>query len=80
MGQVIRVYGTRWCGDCHRSRRLLDKHHVPYAWIDIEKDAEAQRMVKEINGGYMSVPTIIFEDGTVLAEPSDGVLAEKAGI
>ena len=31
----------------------------------------------EINGGYRSVPTIVFEDGSILVEPSNAELAQK---
>ena len=31
----IIVYGTRWCPDCHRARRILGKRDIPYEYIDI---------------------------------------------
>ncbi len=80
MPQTIRIYGSTWCGDCHRSKRLLDKHHIPYEWVDVENDDKAQRFVREANRGMMSVPTIVFEDGIILVEPSDAQLARKVGI
>jgi len=76
--QII-VYGTRWCGDCRRARATLDKHHIPYRWIDIDKDAEAARFVEKANRGFRSVPTIIWPDGSMLVEPSEGELALKLG-
>jgi mycoredoxin len=33
--------------------------------------------VQQVNGGYKSVPTIIFPDGSVLVEPSNVVLEKK---
>lgn len=74
------VYGTRWCSDCHRTRRFLDQHQIPYTWIDPERDEEAMRRVLEINRGTRSVPTLIFPDGTTLTEPSNGQLARKLGL
>ena len=74
------VYATAWCGDCHRSKRFLDRHQVPYRWVEIEQDLLASRLVERINGGYQRVPTIIFPDGSSLTEPSDRELAEKLGI
>ncbi len=66
----LKVYGTTWCGDCIMAKRLLDKLRVPYEWIDISGDAEAIAYVESINGGYRSVPTILFPNGRTLTEPS----------
>ena len=66
----IIIYGTTWCGDCHLARRVLDEHGADYTWIDISEHPEAADLVVQMNGGYRSVPTIIFPDGSVLVEPS----------
>lgn len=79
MNQPIIMYGTSWCGDCHRSRRLLDRHEIPYTWIDIDRDPEAKAYVREVNGGRQIVPTIIFPDGGMLVEPTDRELAARVG-
>jgi mycoredoxin len=76
----ITIYGSSWCGDCFRVRRFLDKQKVPYDWIDIDKDREAEKFVIQTNHGMRSVPTIIFEDGTRLVEPSNETLARQLGI
>ena len=66
----LKVYGTTWCGDCIMAKRLLDRLNVPYEWIDISGDADAIAYVESINGGYRSVPTILFPNGSTLTEPS----------
>ncbi len=76
----IVMYGTPWCGDCTRSRRLLERHGVPYHYVDIETDHDAVTTVERLNGGLHSVPTIVFADGSVLVEPSNKVLAAKLGL
>jgi mycoredoxin len=75
----ITVYGTTWCGDCVRARRFLDERLIPYEWVDIVKNAEAQDFVARVNNGHRSVPTIVFEDGSVLVEPSDAELEARMG-
>jgi mycoredoxin len=74
------IYGTNWCGDCRRARRFLDYHKIPYEWIDIDTNPDAEKFVRETNHGMRSVPTILFEDGSILVEPSNTRLAEKLGI
>lgn len=71
----LKVYTTPWCGDCRRSKRWLDEHHVPYENIDIESDPAAADYVVQVNHGSQSVPTLIFPDGSVLVEPSNATLA-----
>ena len=73
----IIVYGTSWCGDCMRARRLLDRTAIKYKWIDIDQDSEGEKYVKSVNKGNRSVPTIVFPDGSILVEPLDSALMKK---
>ena len=73
----ITMYSADWCGDCRRSKRLLNELNVPYTLIDVDTDESAAEKVIEINGGMRSIPVIVFDDGTHLTEPSDAVLKEK---
>lgn len=75
--QDIIVYGTRWCPDCHRARRLLGKQDIPYKYIDINQDFQACAYVEQVNNGNRSVPTIKFPDGDILVEPSNWALNAK---
>ncbi len=74
---TIVMYGTTWCFDSRRARRIFDELEIPYQWIDIDKDETARSYVEEVNHGFRSVPTIIFPDGSMLVEPSNEVLREK---
>ncbi len=71
------MYSADWCGDCRRSKRLMDELNVVYTLIDIEADSKAADKVIEINGGMRSIPVIVFADGTHLTEPSDIALKAK---
>ncbi len=73
----IKVYATTWCGDCRMAKRWLDSHGIPYEYINIEEDDSAAEFVVKVNGGYQSVPTIVFPDGSILVEPSPRELAMK---
>lgn len=74
---MITMYSADWCGDCRRSKRLLNELNVPYTMIDVDTDESAAEKVIEINSGMRSIPVIVFDDGTHLTEPSDAVLKEK---
>ena len=77
MSTKVTMYSADWCGDCRRSKRLLDLLKVDYHLIDVEADVTAAAKVIEINGGYRSIPVIVFHDGSHLTEPSDNVLKQK---
>jgi thioredoxin reductase (NADPH) len=80
MSGQIKVYGAPWCPDCRRSKQFLGEMRIPYEWIDIDQDKAAAAFVREKNGGKQIIPTIIFPDGSFLAEPSNNELAQKLGL
>jgi glutaredoxin len=74
---ALRVLGTSWCSDCTRTRAFLDGHRIEYEWTDIELDDDAAREVESWHDGARVVPTLLFEDGSMMSEPSDEELATK---
>jgi thioredoxin reductase (NADPH) len=79
-GDQIVVYGASWCPDCRRAKQFLSSHRIGYRWIDLEEHPEAIAEVESRNGGKRMIPTIIFPDGTFLAEPSNDELADRVGL
>src|SRR5450755_3792747 len=75
----IKLYGTNWCSDCKRSKKFLGEQRVRYEFINIEEDQEGQAFVQKVQNGGLSIPTIVFDDGSVLVEPSNADLATKLG-
>jgi thioredoxin reductase (NADPH) len=76
----ITVYGAPWCPDCRRSKQFLGEQRVHYHWVDIDQDEAGRRYVQQVNDGKQIIPTIVFEDRTVLVEPTNAELAAKLGI
>jgi thioredoxin reductase (NADPH) len=76
----ITLYGAYWCPDCRRSKKFLGEQFVPFKWIDIEQDKEAEQYVLQKNNGKRIIPTIVFEDGSFLVEPTNAELAKKLGL
>lgn len=77
---TIKLYGTNWCSDCKRSKKFLGEQRVPYEFIDIEEDQEGQAYVQRVQNGGMTIPTILFEDGSLLIEPTNAELAAKLSL
>ena len=54
----VTVYGADWCGDTHRALRHLDSAGVPYKYINIDDDTDAERKVIEFNKGKRRIPLV----------------------
>jgi thioredoxin reductase (NADPH) len=76
----ITVYGASWCPDCRRAKQFLASHRLAYEWIDLEEHPEKTAEVEARNDGKRIIPTIVFPDGTFLAEPSNDELADRIGL
>jgi thioredoxin reductase (NADPH) len=76
----ITVYGAYWCPDCRRSKKFLGEQMMHFKWVDIEQDEVGRAFVEKINHGKRIIPTIVFEDGSFLVEPSNAELAKKLGL
>ncbi len=76
----VTIYGAYWCPDCRRAKKFLGEQFVPYRWVDIEQDKEAEEYVLTKNDGKRIIPTIVFEDDSFLVEPSNAELAKKLGL
>jgi|TARA_X000000368_G_scaffold201393_1_gene159005 glutaredoxin len=73
----IDFYTTDWCGDCVRSKALLNKLDVDFNEINVDLDEEANQYIKTLQVDQRRIPTIVFEDGSFLVEPSDVELENK---
>ena len=47
----VRVVGHRWSDRGHDIKMFLARNHMPYRWYDIERDAEAQRLLDLAQSG-----------------------------
>lgn len=54
--QEAKIYGTSWSVASWDVRRLLDGIGAPYAFVDLEADAEARAWVNDLGNGQVSPP------------------------
>ena len=73
----IKFYTTDWCGDCVRSKALLNKLNVDFEEINVDINSEANEYITKLQNNQRRIPTIVFEDKTFLVEPSDVELELK---
>ncbi len=76
----VTVYGAPWCPDCRRAKKFLAEHRVAYQFVDIDLDAEGLRLVEQIQKGGRTIPTVVFDEGEPLIDPSNEELARRLGL
>jgi glutaredoxin len=71
----ILVLGRDTCEDTTRSRAHLARRGIPFAYRNVELDAEADAINRSYNEGARVTPVILIGDparpGRVVVEPSD---------
>ena len=77
MAQPLTMYTTPWCAFCRRLKRQLAQDGIEMLEIDIERDPAAADYVMLVNGGFRTVPTIVFPDGSALTNPSAAQVKER---
>lgn len=67
---ALTMFTTTWCGYCRRLKSQLDRTGIDYTEVDIETDPEGAELVEHANSGNRTVPTLLFDDGSTLTNPS----------
>jgi mycoredoxin len=71
------VFTTRWCGYCIRLKSQLSRAGIDFHEIDIEDHADGAALVAHVNDGNLTVPTVLFRDGSALTNPSAAQVASR---
>lgn len=65
--EKLKMYCTPWCPACKRARLYLQQNNIPYVEIDISRDRNAAKKVREWARGYETTPTFEYQ-GQVVVE------------
>lgn len=76
MAEPLTMYTTQWCAFCRRLKSQLARDGIEVVEVDIEADPDAADYVMAVNGGFQTVPTILFPDGSALTNPSPAAVRE----
>ena len=78
----VRVIGHRWSARSHEVKDLLTGNHVPFRWLDIERDAEAQQLLAAsgLLGTPEQLPVVVTASGEILAAPTNEDIAARVGL
>ena len=78
----VRVIGHRWSARSHDVKDLLAGNHVPYRWLDVESDPEAQQLLAAsgVTATPERLPVVVTASGDVLEAPTNEDLAAHIGL
>jgi mycoredoxin len=77
MAQPLTMYTTMWCGYCRRLKSQLAREGIEIIEVDIEREPDAAEYVMSVNGGFQTVPTVLFPDGSTLTNPSARAVKQR---
>jgi thioredoxin reductase (NADPH) len=76
----VRVVGHRWSDRSHELTTFLTRNYVPYRWVDVDRDADGQRLQALAEAGADDLPLVFVPDSEVLRSPSTLELAAALGL
>src|SRR5918993_4973561 len=77
-GDVV-VIGSTHCSGTLRVKQFLVRNGHPFAYIDLDRDAEAQELLDRFNVTVADVPVLICRGDAVLRNPGNRQIAECLG-
>ncbi len=78
--QGVRVVGHRWSERTYELKTFLTRNHVPYRWLDLERDREARRLEELAGASAADLPLVLVPDGEPLRSPSTAEVAGALGL
>jgi thioredoxin reductase (NADPH) len=79
LGAGVKLVGSRYSQDTRRLREFLARNRMPYHWVDLEDDAEADALLLAVGVAPAETPVVIGGGG-VLRNPSNGQLGALLGL
>jgi thioredoxin reductase (NADPH) len=76
----VRVLSHRWSPAAFEVRYFLSRNLVPFQWLDVERNEEAQTLIEQMAISEADLPVLVFPDGSALSRPTQQQIAEKVGL
>jgi thioredoxin reductase (NADPH) len=76
----VHVIGTRWSSESHELRDFLARNQIPFKWLEMTNDPEAESMLSVTRKTDADLPVVILENGEVLSNPTLPQVAEGIGL
>src|SRR6185436_11315005 len=76
----IKIIGSRFSPDAHRLRDFATRNAIPFTWLDLESDEQAETLLRQFGVPPSATPVVIGREGRYLTNPTVAQLAHCAGL
>ena len=78
--EAIRILGFQWSPKSHRLKEFLSGNLVPYIWMDVEADPDAEKYLVSANASKENLPLVVLKDGSFMNDPALPEMATRIGL
>lgn len=76
----IRIIGFQWSPKSHRLKEFLSGNLIPFIWMDIENNNEAEKYLLSADATNSDLPLAVLKDGSFVKDPSLAEIAARIGL
>jgi thioredoxin reductase (NADPH) len=76
----LRIIGYQWSPKSHHIKDFLTGNLIPYQWLEVVASEKAKELLELHQLDTKNAPFLLFEDGTILQNPSLIEIAGKIGL
>src|SRR3569832_169031 len=76
----IKIIGNQWSQKSHQVKEFLSGNLVPYLWLDVQNNPDAEKYLASANATSETLPLVILKDGSFLIDPPISELANRIGL
>jgi thioredoxin reductase (NADPH) len=80
LAPIVRIIGHRFSDRAYALRDFLTRNLVPAAYLDVDLDPDASRLLRAVDGDAGRLPVVVFADGSALQDPELPEVARRIGI
>jgi glutaredoxin 3 len=71
---MLKLYQVEWCPYCARVRSRMTDLELTYINVNVPRSKPDRKELIEVSG-QTGVPTLVTEDGQVIADDDDAIIA-----
>ncbi|MEQ4209806.1 FAD-dependent oxidoreductase [Actinopolymorpha sp. B17G11] len=79
-GAGFRIVGSCFSPDTRRLRDFAVRNRLPHRFVDLERDPEAETMLRRLGVAPSETPVVIWRGREVMRNPDDAALARLIGV
>ncbi len=79
-GAGFRIVGSGYSPDTRRLLEFAARNRLPHRWLDLEKDPQAEALLRQLGIAPSETPVVIWRGDLVLRNPGNAELARIVGL